>query len=175
MRKESSKRMKKWHKEMKNKHPYKYALIQYERFKKIGNYKTETNDGKLVRNWLEKEVSDFLSKNKINYKYEPCLKCKQKYFFPDFVFNKTILECTAWKGNMKAKQLAKKITAFKEIGFEVFVVIPKALASFYKPIEKNIIYLEELGDYKKFVTPKLKREYQKTRCLGSSDKDKSGN
>jgi hypothetical protein len=51
-------KLKKWHKSMKEKKPREYHLIQYEKFKKIGGYKFQTNNGEKVRNLFEKEVAD---------------------------------------------------------------------------------------------------------------------
>jgi hypothetical protein len=144
MRKASSSRMKKWHKEMREQNLKLYHELQYSRFKKIAGYKTETKKGHLVRNTLEKMIADALFDAGIAYEYEPFVFSNGSPYFPDFLAGSTIIECTAWKGESKSKQLAKKILDFEAGGFEVIVVVPKALASIYKLIEKNIIYQEEL-------------------------------
>jgi hypothetical protein len=56
--------------------------------------------------------------------------------------------CCAWTEKQKVYALIAKINAFESKGFRVFVVVPRALASFYKPIQKNIICLEELMEDK---------------------------
>jgi len=143
MRLASSLKMKGWHKYMKRERRKEYYELQYSRFKKIGGYRVMAEKGHFVRNQLEKEVADLLYERKIDYNYEPYICVFEKVYFPDFVFGKTIIECTSWKGVQKAYSLRKKIVKLEKAGFSVFVVVPKALRSFYKLIEKNIIYQEE--------------------------------
>ncbi|MFA5126337.1 MAG: hypothetical protein WC462_05045 [archaeon] len=144
MRLASSLKMKEWHKHMKRTKTKEYYELQYARFKKVSPYKIKTKKGHFVRNQLEKEVADLLYERKIDYDYEPYIYVFNKVYFPDFVFGKTVLECTSWKGVQKACSLRKKIVKLEKAGFVVFVVVPEALRSFYKLIEKNIIYQEEL-------------------------------
>ncbi|MAE49944.1 hypothetical protein CMI48_03895 [Candidatus Pacearchaeota archaeon] len=135
----SSEKMKAWHEKMKTTQPEKYYKIQYERFKKIAGYKHKTNDGKKVRNKLEKEIADLLNKMKINYQYEPLVKANNKYFFPDFLINKNIIiECTMWKGADKAIKLKEKIKHLKE-KYRVYVLIPKALNRYYKILNNHLL------------------------------------
>ena len=148
MRKASSKYMKNWHSKMKLTNKKQYYELQYSRFKKIGGYFTKTIRGDLVRNWLEREVADFLHSNGVSYEYEKLVLANNNVYFPDFVVGNIIIDCTYWKGLYKLPSLKKKISDLKKENFVVFIVIPKALASFYKPIENNIIYLEELGKQK---------------------------
>jgi hypothetical protein len=150
MRIASSEYMKDWHKKARQLNAQKYYELQYSRFKKIGGYKIKTNKGHFVRNWLEKEVADILYANKLSYEYEPYTLVNQNVYFPDFICNNIIIECTYWKGKDKAEKLKVKINDFEAAGFEVFVVIPRALRSFYKPIENNLIYLEKLGEHEIF-------------------------
>lgn len=151
MRKSSSKRMKIWHKIRKEKDFEKYSKQQYEFFKKISNYKIKTKSDLFVRNWLEKEVADELTRQKLCFEYEPYIRIGNKCYFPDFKICDTLIECTAWRGKDKATKLKEKIIDFESNNFRVFVVIPKALRCFYKLISKNIIYLEELSVCKEFT------------------------
>ena len=128
-----------WHKKLKDENPEKYYLMQYERFKKITNYKFMTNKGEMVRNKLEKDVADLLKNLEIPYKYEPLIKVENKYFFPDFLIDdKIILECTFWRGNDKAIKLREKIKYLKQ-KYEVYVVIPKTLKRYYETLNNHLI------------------------------------
>ncbi|MBU2523207.1 MAG: hypothetical protein KKE23_02870 [Nanoarchaeota archaeon] len=132
-------RLKKWHASMKRDSPEKYYLLQYSRFKKVGNYKLKTLKGEKVRNALEKETADFLFKRKIDYQYEPLIKIGDKVFFPDFlIYNRYIVECTAWRGFDKAIKLKDKIKVLKK-KYQVFVIIPKALNKYYQILNNHLI------------------------------------
>ena len=138
-RKKQSEKLRKWHKSMKTEKPEEYYKIQYNRFKKIGKYKLKTIKGEPVRNSLEKKVADILYKLKISYEYEPLVKSKEKYFFPDFLINnKIILECTMWRGNDKAVKLKEKIEFLKE-NYKVYVIVPKSLNNYYKILNNHLI------------------------------------
>lgn len=129
-----------WHQRMKKEQPEEYHRIQYERFKKIGNYKYKSKKGEKVRNLLEKETADFLFNKKISYQYEPLVMSNGKYFFPDFLLdNNIIIECTAWRGSDKAIKLKEKIKNLEE-KYKVYVLIPKKLRSYYKCIKNNLIF-----------------------------------
>lgn len=131
--------IKKWHRKMKKECPEKYYSIQYEKFKKIYGYKHKTIKGESVRNSLERDVANLLTEMGISYNYEPLVKIKNKWFFPDFVVgDKVILECTAWEGVTKAYQLLERIEHLKE-KYQVFVVIPKHLYIKYKILDKHLI------------------------------------
>ncbi|MCU0642398.1 MAG: helix-turn-helix domain-containing protein, partial [archaeon] len=109
--KKSSEYMKKLHKEMKKNSPKEYYRSQYEKFKKIGNYKYTTDNNEKVRNELERDLANALKKAKIDYQYEPFILIDNKAFFPDFLINnKIIIECTAWRGYDKAIKLKEKIS-----------------------------------------------------------------
>lgn len=128
-----------WHKELKEKDPKTYYKIQYEHFKKIGNYKFVTKKGEKVRNILEKEIADILKKLKIPYEYEPLIKAGDNYFFPDFIINKnTIVECTMWRGYDKATKLADKINKLQK-KYKIYVVIPEKIKKYYELIKENLI------------------------------------
>jgi len=131
--------LQKWHSDMKRKNPREYHRLQYERFKKISNYKLETNNKEKVRNKLEKEVADILKKMNISYKYEPLIKIGKKYFFPDFLINnKIIIECTEWRGFDKAIKLKNKIDFLKK-EYKIYVVIPKALNRYYETLNQYLV------------------------------------
>lgn len=129
-----------WHKRMKRDSPREYYMIQYNRFKKIGEYKYITKNGEKVRNLLEKDTADFFFEKNIKYEYEPLVSVGKRYFFPDFLIdNKIIIECTMWRGYDKAAKLAKKINILKK-RYEVFVLIPVKLSKYYQKISKNLLF-----------------------------------
>jgi len=131
--------LKSWHKKMKKEDPEKYHIIQYERFKKVGNYKFITENKEKVRNELEKEIANLLKRLGFDYKYEPLVKAGNKYFFPDFLINDNIIiECTAWRGFDKAIKLKKKIKFLKK-KYKVFVVIPKPLKRYYEILNHHLL------------------------------------
>ena len=135
----SSEYMKNLHKTMKNKEPKKYYLSQYEKFKKIAEYKYLTNNKEKVRNKLEKDVADILKRFNIEYEYEPYVNINGKAFFPDFLINKkVIVECTAWRGYDKAIKLKEKIRLLGKY-YKVYVVIPKALYNYYKTLNHHLV------------------------------------
>jgi len=124
---------------MKKERPEEYYQIQYNNFKKIGEYKYQTKKGEKVRNILEKQIADILNKMNIEYKYEPLIKSNNKYFFPDFLVNKNIIiECTMWKGETKAYKLKEKIKNLEK-DYKIFVIIPKTLYSYYKILDNYLI------------------------------------
>ena len=138
-RKKNPQNLRLWHKKMKKQDIEKYYLMQYSRFKKIGEYKFVTNNGEKVRNKLEKEVADILKDMNLNYKYEPLVKAGGKHFFPDFLINnKIIIECTGWRGYDKAIKLKKKIRYLKK-RYKVYVVIPKTLKRYYEILNRHLI------------------------------------
>ncbi|MBS3079504.1 hypothetical protein J4218_05260 [Candidatus Pacearchaeota archaeon] len=141
--------LKKWHSKMKKQDSEKYHILQYERFKKISNYKFETKNKEKVRNKLEKEVADILKTMNIKYRYEPLIKIGGKYFFPDFLINdKIIIECTAWRGFDKAIKLKSKIKSL-ETKYRVYVVIPKTLKRYYVTLNNWLVLgTEELINIK---------------------------
>lgn len=131
--------LKLWHKKMKKESLEKYHLIQYERFKKVGNYKFITKNRERVRNELEKDIADLLKKLGFDYKYEPLVKAENKYFFPDFlVRDNLIIECTSWRGFDKAIKLKNKIKFLKK-EYKVFVVVPKTLKRYYEILNQHLL------------------------------------
>ncbi|MBS3075725.1 hypothetical protein J4429_04670 [Candidatus Pacearchaeota archaeon] len=139
IKKGGSENLKLWHANMKKKNPEEYYILQYERFKKVGNYKFQTKNGEKVRNKLEKEIANLLKELKIEYKYEALVKISNHYFFPDFLIDdKIIIECTEWRGFDKAIKLKNKIQ-FLEKKYKVYVVIPKALNRYYEILNNCLV------------------------------------
>ena len=149
--------MKNWHKEMRKNNTKEYFDIQHNRFKTMRKKFEITENGEKVRNKLEKQVADILYTLNIDYQYEPHLNINKKSYFPDFSFENIIIECTYWKGENKAIELRKKIFDYENEEYTAIVVVPRALGSFYKLIEKNVIYADVL---------------EEELCLRSSDKVK---
>ena len=123
--------LKHWHAKMKKEKPEEYFEIQHRRFKKINKKKWKTNRGEFVRNKFELEIANILDSLSADYLYEPCMKLSSTYF-PDFKVGNLIIECTAWRGEDKAKALSIKIQDFEKEGYKVKVVVPDNLRSFYK-------------------------------------------
>jgi len=60
-------------------------------------------------------------------------------FFPDFLINnKIIIECTSWRGDIKAYKLRDKIKHLEK-KYKVFVLIPKDLYSYYRILDNHLI------------------------------------
>ena len=144
--KSGAKTLVKWHERMKREHPREYHLIQYGKFKKVQGYKCVTIKGERVRNKFEKAVADKLTELKIEYEYEPLIRRGKRWFFPDFLIkNRIIIECTEWKGEIKAYQLQEKIKFYGD-EYTTFVVIPKHLYTKYKILDKHLILgLDEIA------------------------------
>lgn len=152
LKKASSKRMKKWHKDMKENEPKRYYIWQYERFKKIGKgYPFTLLNGIKVRNLLEKEVGDLLVNNFSSFMYEPYLNIGSKAYFPDFIYENIIIEVTEWKHPDKDKiqKLIRKSKDYKKEGFIVCFFIPERYRKFYKEIKSPII--STLPELKEFI------------------------
>jgi hypothetical protein len=155
MRKESSKQVKAWHRMMKRERPVDYYRLQYERFKKVGEYKLISERGEKVRNTLEKEVADLLHQMRLEYEYEPLVKGKTNYYFPDFKIGSVMIECSMWRGEEKAYKLLHKIKDLRQKGYLVIVVVPVEIRRFYKVLDKYLV--TDLKELKRQII-----------CLGSS-------
>lgn len=127
------------HKKWKKKDSEAYYKMQYERFKKVGKYKYKTNRGEIVRNKLEKDTADFLDSLELKYNYEPYVKVNNSVYFPDFMIGNLIIECTAWRGYLKIKNIKRKIKDFEKEGFNIIFVIPLEVKKFYKAFDDKII------------------------------------
>jgi len=135
----SSRLMTKWHRKMRMNKKREYHIIQYERFKKVAEYKYSTLRGEKVRNTLEKQVADFLFELNAQYEYEPYIEGKNNVFFPDFKIKDLIIECTMWKGIENAYRLKNKIRDLRRGGYKVIVIVPKELNKEYKIIKRYTI------------------------------------
>ena len=154
LRKVSSKRMKQWHKDMKEKSPREYHIWQYERFKKIrGGYAHSLINSTKVRNLLEKRIGDFLLINGFKFEYEPYININGKVYFPDFKLGNKIIEVTEWKHPDKSKiqLLKRKIKDYRKNGFEVVFFIPGSVRKFYKAIQGS--FVSALPELKSFLMP----------------------
>lgn len=143
MRKATTTRLTIWHKTMRTQQRKKYYTIQYERFKKVGEYKHKTLQGEMVRNELEKKVANSLFKNNIRYEYEPYLECGNRSYFPDFRLGKILIECTACSDFKNQYKLLKKIRDYEKIGYKPIVIIPENLMRCYKTISQYVIHNPE--------------------------------
>jgi len=151
LKKASSIRMKKWHKDMKKNEPKKYYVWQYERFKKIGRgYNFKLKNGIQVRNELERTLGNFLVENKFKFEYEPYLNINGSAYFPDFLINnKVILEVTEWKHPTvcKLKYLKEKIKGYEKENYKIVLFVPPNIRKFYKELDSFVISdLQNLGD-----------------------------
>ncbi len=69
--------------------------MQYDRIKNSLKYRQEYQ-GQKYRNSLELKVVKILTEKSVDFEYEHLLKCDDKFYFPDFIVNKIIVECTFW-------------------------------------------------------------------------------
>ncbi len=150
MKEGSSKKLKAWHKKMKREQPEAYYNIQYDHFKKIGKYKFITMRHEKVRNILEKDVADLLYEMGLDYKYEPLVKGKENFYFPDFKINSLLIECSMWRGKEKAYKLLHKIKDLEKAGYTAIVIVPAKLRHFYKALDTYL--LTDLAELKEKLT-----------------------
>ena len=112
-----------WHAMMKIERPQEYHQMQYDRIKQSLKYKHEYN-GRKYRNLLELEVARILTENGVEFEYERLLKCGDKFYFPDFVFNEIIVECTFWHDvEQRAKELQQKIHDYFKIDVKTVLIV----------------------------------------------------
>jgi hypothetical protein len=81
-------------------------------FKKKWTSKKKSIKGpknELFYNNFEKSFAEFLTKNKIRYKYEPTIKINENLYFPDFIVNSTIIELCGVAFPNYLKNLKKKL------------------------------------------------------------------
>lgn len=149
----SSRRMHKWHTEMKATRPIEYHRWQYERFKKVGRgYCCTLANGTKVRNLLEQEVGNFLFNRFSAVEYEPYLNACGSTYFPDFLCQNVVIEVTGWKHPSSAKlhRLFRKIKDLESEGYAVCFYIPMTHRKFYKcltcPTFSDLKELEEFID-----------------------------
>jgi len=132
--------LKKWHKTMREQEPEEYRKIQHERLKKSFNYKHLYGRQK-YRNLLELSVAKILTESRIQFNYEPVLKCAGKFYFPDFIINNNlIIECTFWHDvKQRAEGLREKIKDYKEFGIDniIIITLPKHVDEYSKLLESS--------------------------------------
>jgi len=133
-------KLKKWHKEFKERSPELYYDFLAENLRKAGGYKLITHKGELVRNSLEKDVADYLFSQNISYQYEPKIIIDGHIFFPDFFIpsQNLIIECTMWRGSEKAFELNQK-RLLLEKKYIFIVIIPKSLYRYYETLGSCLI------------------------------------
>jgi hypothetical protein len=141
---------KKWHETMKKEKPQEYRQIQYDRIKQSLKYKREYM-GQKYRNDLELETAKILTENKVQFEYEKLLRCGEKFYFPDFILNEAIIECTFWnKVEEKSDVLKRKSLAYLKLGFKMIIIITtqKYLGDYSKLLENldvRVITLDSLS------------------------------
>ena len=114
---------KRWHAMMKTKKPREYHQMQHEKIKQSLKYKYKY-EGQKYRNILELEVAKVLAESGLTFEYEPFLKCGDKVYFPDFVVDGTIIECTYWHDTkQRAKELRQKIDGYSKLKFQKILIV----------------------------------------------------
>lgn len=113
----------KWHDRMKKESPQEYRQIQYDRIKQSVKYKHEYQ-GHKYRNFLELEVAKTLADKGVDFEYEKLLRCEDRFYFPDFVFEDIIIECTFWDNvEQKAIELRQKVADYQKLIFRMAIII----------------------------------------------------
>jgi hypothetical protein len=112
-----------WHVSMKKEKPQEYHQIQYNRIKQSLQYRHEYK-GQKYRNLLELEVAKILTDNGVEFEYESLLRCGEKFYFPDFVFNEAVIECTFWHdAEQRAEKLRQKIDNYLKLNFKMILIV----------------------------------------------------
>jgi hypothetical protein len=112
-----------WHDRMKNERPQEYHQMQYDRIKQSLKYKHEYQ-GQKYRNLLELEVAKILTEKGVDFEYERLLKCDDKFYFPDFSFDRIVAECTFWHDvEQRARELQRKIDSYLKLDFEMVLIV----------------------------------------------------
>ena len=138
----TNKRLKEWHRNMKENNPEQYHLWQYERFKKIGKGYTYMLSNRIkVRNSLEQEIGNFLLEHYKETEYGPYLNIRGKAYFPDFKIKNVLIEVTEWKHPelKKREYLKKKCIDYKKQGYISCFFIPPEYRKFYKFLKSPVI------------------------------------
>ena len=150
---------KKWHERMKKEKPQEYRQIQYDRIKQSLKYKHEYQ-GQKYRNLLELKTAKILTENKVQFEYEKLLRCGEKFYFPDFVIDKIILECTFWHNiEEKSNELKQKASAYLKLGFEIVIIITtqKYLSDYSRLLENLDVRVITLDDLSGLLDGKIGR------------------
>jgi hypothetical protein len=112
-----------WHAMMKTVRPEEYQRIQHKKIMQSLKYKYNYK-GQKYRNILELDVAKILTENGYKFEYERLLKCGDKVYFPDFIVDKTIIECTYWHDTEKrAQELRQKIENYLKLGLKTVLVV----------------------------------------------------
>lgn len=130
-----------WHIMMKKEKPSEYHQLQYNRIKQSLKYKHEY-EGQKYRNLLELDVAKILTEKCFDFEYEAMLSYGGKFFFPDFVIGKLVIECTFWTDvEQRAKELERKVDCYSKLGFEqIFIVTTQKYLEKYSQLlrENNV-------------------------------------
>jgi len=115
--------LRRWHAMMKTSRPQEYHRMQHEKLKQALMYKHEYN-GQKYRNTLELEVAKILTENGFEFEYEHLLRCGVKFYFPDFIVGKTVIECTYWHdAEQRAEMLREKIDNYLKLKFDTILIV----------------------------------------------------
>jgi hypothetical protein len=61
-----------------------------------------------------------------SFEYERLLKCGNKFYFPDFIFNSVVVECTFWHdAEQRAKELQQKIDNYLKLDYKLVIIVTK--------------------------------------------------
>jgi|SRR3989337_1827889 len=129
----------KWHIMMKKEKPSEYHQLQYNKIKQSLKYKHEY-EGQKYRNLLELDVAKILIEKGFDFEYEAMLKYGDKFFFPDFVTGKLVIECTFWHDvEQRAKELKGKVDCYLKLGFEqIFIVTTQKYLEKYSQLLRDL-------------------------------------
>jgi hypothetical protein len=112
-----------WHAMMKTERPLEYHQMQYQKIKQSLKYKYEF-EGQKYRNTLELEVAKVLKESGLKFEYEHLLRCGEKFYFPDFVVDGTIIECTYWHDTeQRARELRQKAENYLKLKFKIILIV----------------------------------------------------
>ena len=128
--------LKRWHAMMKIERTLEYHRMQYEKIKQSLKYRHEYW-GQKYRNELEVEVAKNLTQNGFKFEYERLLQCGDKFYFPDFVVDGTIIECTYWDDTeQRARELSQKIKNYLRPNLKTILIVTKQQ---YKEIYSKLL------------------------------------
>lgn len=129
--------LRRWHARMKANEPSEYRRTQQQRLKQSLKYKYEYH-GQKFRNILELNVAKILTENSVKFEYEPMLNCEGKIYFPDFMINDVIIECTFWHDiKQRTKELRRKIDDYLKLRIRdiLIVTLPKYVDGYSKLLD----------------------------------------
>jgi hypothetical protein len=129
--------LRRWHARMKANKPSEYRRTQQQRLKQSLKYKYKYH-GQKFRNILELNIAKILTENSVKFEYEPMLNCEGKIYFPDFMINNVIIECTFWHDiKQRAKELRRKIDDYLKLKIRdiLIVTLPKYIDGYSKLLD----------------------------------------